>query len=142
MSPYIWLALVVLFIFIETSTVTLVTIWFAIGALAASIASFYRASLTIQLWLFFGLSLVILLIFRPIATGILNKSLTPTNINSVVGKTALVTEEINNLAQTGQVRINDVEWKARTKKDGVQIPVNTIVEVTEVKGVKLYVEQA
>ena len=63
-----------------------------------------------------------------------------TNANSLLGKSAVVIQEINNLAQTGQVRINDIEWMARTSDDSVTIPVDTVVIIKAVHGVKLIVE--
>ena len=58
----------------------------------------------------------------------------------IYGKKAVVIQKINNLAQTGQVRINDIEWMARTSDDSVTIPVNTVVIIKAVHGVKLIVE--
>ena len=63
-----------------------------------------------------------------------------TNANSLLGKSAVVIQEINDLAQTGQVRINDIEWMARTSDDSVTIPVDTVVIIKAVHGVKLIVE--
>ena len=49
-------------------------------------------------------------------------------------------QKIDNLAQTGQVRINDIEWLARTSDDKEIIPEKTVVTITEVRGVKLIVK--
>ena len=64
-----------------------------------------------------------------------------TNVNSLPGRTAVVTEKIDNLAQTGKVRINDVDWLARSTGDTVIIPEKSVVEVIEVQGVKLIVKE-
>ena len=63
-----------------------------------------------------------------------------TNVDGLLGKNAVVIQQINNLAQTGQVRINDIEWMARTSDDSVTIPVGTVVEIEAVHGVKLIVK--
>jgi membrane protein implicated in regulation of membrane protease activity len=69
----------------------------------------------------------------------MDKGITKTNVNSLIGTRAVVTKEINNLAQTGQVRINDIEWTARSSSEKVIIPEKTIVEIEAVNGVKLIV---
>jgi membrane protein implicated in regulation of membrane protease activity len=71
----------------------------------------------------------------------MNKDLEKTNVNSLLGKTAVVTMDIDNLAQTGQVRINDIEWMARTSDDNIRIPKQAVVEIEEVQGVKLIVRK-
>ena len=63
-----------------------------------------------------------------------------TNVNSLMGQSAVVIQKIDNLAQTGQVRINDIEWLARTSDDKEIIPEKTVVTITEVRGVKLIVK--
>ena len=70
-----------------------------------------------------------------------NKETVQTNANSLIGKKAVVIQEIDNLAQTGQVRINDIEWTARSVDDGVKIEKDTIVEIREIQGVKLIVRK-
>ena len=45
------------------------------------------------------------------------------------------------LEQTGQVRINDIEWMARTSSDEVTIPEQTVVTIEAVQGVKLIVKE-
>ena len=85
---------------------------------------------------------MILLIFtRPVAMRYFNKETVQTNANSLIGKKAVVIQEIDNLAQTGQVRINDIEWTARSVDDGVKIEKDTIVEIREIQGVKLIVRK-
>ena len=71
----------------------------------------------------------------------MNKDLEKTNVNSLIGKKAVVTEKIDNLAQTGQVKINDVEWMARSFFDGETIPKSTVVVIEEIHGVTLYVKE-
>ena len=71
----------------------------------------------------------------------MNKGVSKTNVNSLIGKKAVVIQPINNLAQTGQVRINDIEWMARTSSDEVTIPEQAVVTIEAVKGVKLIVKE-
>ncbi len=137
---WIWLALFVFFVIAEGLTYGLYTIWFAGGALVAGLAAYFGMGITVQLLLFIGVSVVLLLLIRPAAVRFMTRDKTETNVNSLIGKTAVVTKKIDNLAQTGQVRINDVEWTARAGMDTEKIPEGAIVEVTEVKGVRLIVK--
>lgn len=140
MEPIIWLGILAVLLVIEGLTTALTTIWFAGGALAAAIAAGVGMGIVPQLLLFFCVSLVLLIFTRPAAMKLMNKNTEKTNVDSLLGKTAVVIQEINDLAQTGQVRINDIEWMARTSDDSARIPVGTVVVIKAVRGVKLIVE--
>ena len=140
MEPIIWLGILAVLLVIEGLTTALTTIWFAGGALAAAIASGFGMGIVAQLLLFFCVSLVLLLFTRPAAMKLMNKNTEKTNVDSLLGKTAVVIQKVSNLEQTGQVRINDIEWMARTSDDNIIIPVDTVVVIKEVHGVRLIVE--
>lgn len=110
------------------------------SALAAAIAAGIGMGIVPQLLLFFCVSLVLLFFTRPAALKLMRKDTEKTNVEGLLGKKAVVIQKINNLAQTGQVRINDIEWMARTSDDSVTIPVDTVVIIKAVHGVKLIVE--
>ncbi len=61
-------------------------------------------------------------------------------MDELAGKHAVVTKEINNIKGEGQIILNGLEWTARSEDDEV-IPVDTEVEVVEIKGVKAFVRQ-
>lgn len=136
-----WLILLACFLVVEAITVGLTTIWFAGGALVAAIASGLGAGILIQWVLFLVISLVLLIFTRPLAVRYMNKGVPKTNVNSLIGERAVVIQKINNLEQTGQVRINDIEWMARTSSDEVTIPEHAIVTIEDVQGVKLIVKE-
>lgn len=140
MEPIIWLGILAVLLVIEGLTTALTTIWFAGGALAAAIASGFGMGIVAQLLLFFCVSLVLLFFTRPAAMKLMNKNTEKTNVDSLLGKTAVVIQKVSNLEQTGQVRINDIEWMARTSDDNIIIPVGTVVVIKEVHGVRLIVE--
>ena len=140
MEPIIWLGVLAVLLVIEGLTTALTTIWFAGGALAAAIAAGIGMGIVPQLLLFFCVSLVLLFFTRPAALKLMRKDTEKTNVEGLLGKKAVVIQKINNLAQTGQVRINDIEWMARTSDDSVTIPVDTVVIIKAVHGVKLIVE--
>ena len=141
MEPIIWLILLACFLVVEAITVGLTTIWFAGGALVAAIASGLGAGILIQWVLFLIVSLALLIFTRPMAVRYMNKGVPKTNVNSLIGERAVVIQKINNLEQTGQVRINDIEWMARTSSDEVTIPEHAIVTIEDVQGVKLIVKE-
>ena len=141
MEPIIWLVILAFLLVVEAVTAGLTTIWFAGGALAAAIAAYLGAELWVQILLFLVISILLLIFTRPLAVKYMNKDLEKTNVNSLIGKKAVVTEKIDNLAQTGQVKINDVEWMARSFFDGETIPKSTVVVIEEIHGVPLYVKE-
>ena len=136
-----WLILLACFLVVEAITVGLTTIWFAGGALVAAIASGLGAGILIQWVLFLIVSLALLIFTRPMAVRYMNKGVPKTNVNSLIGERAVVIQKINNLEQTGQVRINDIEWMARTSSVDVTIPEHAIVTIEDVQGVKLIVKE-
>lgn len=140
MVPMLWLVLLAALLIMEAVTAGLTTIWFAGGALVAALASYFGAGLLIQIFVFLGVSFVLLIFTRPVAVKYMNHNVENTNVNSLLGKKAVVTQQIHNLTQTGQVKINDIDWIARTYNDDIIIPEKAIVIIKEVKGVKLIVE--
>lgn len=136
-----WLLLAAIFIVIEIITLGLTTIWFAGGAFVAAIAAACGANLVIQIILFVVVSVVLLFLTRPIAVKHLNANTEKTNAEALVGAKAVVLEEINNLKETGKAKVNGMEWTARAKSDDEIIPVDSMVTITEISGVKLIVEK-
>lgn len=141
MGPIIcWLLLAAIFIVIELVTLGLTTIWFAGGAFVAALAGACGANLVVQVILFLVVSIVLLVLTRPIAVKHLDSKIEKTNSEALIGQTAVVIQEINNVNATGQAKINGMEWSARAKKDGDIIPAGTNVTIVEISGVKLIVE--
>ena len=137
----VWLVILVVLVVIELLTMGLTTIWFAGGALIAAIASLFRAPFVVQVILFLVVSVVLMFFTRPLAVKYFNKDRVRTNAESLVGRQAIVISEIDNLQGTGQVNVGGMEWSARTKEDGVTIPVGTVTTVLAINGVKLVVEE-
>ena len=135
-----WLIALIVFLVIEAVTLGLATIWFAGGALVALIAAMCGAGLGIQVASFLVVSLVLLFFTRPLAVRFLNKDTLKTNVDRVVGMEGVVTEEISNLAGTGKVSLGGNMWTARTENEGGTIPVDAVVTVLRVEGVKLIVK--
>lgn len=137
----IWLAVLVVCVGIEIATMGLTTIWFAGGALVSAILAALNAPLWLQIVAFFAVSLILLYLTRPVAVKYFNKDRVKTNVESLIGRQAIVISEIDNLQGIGQVTVGGQEWSARSMKDDVQLPVGSVVIVRSVSGVKLIVEE-
>ena len=140
MNPvYVWLAALAAFIVIEIATMGLTTIWFAGGALIALVLALLNTSFYVQLGAFLVISIVLLVCTRPLAVKFFNGKREKTNVDSMIGKQAIVVAEIDNLREEGQVMLNGMEWSARAYEEGNIIPAGAVVEVKEIRGVKLMV---
>ena len=136
-----WLVVLVVLVIIELLTMGLTTVWFAGGAFIATIAALFHAPLALQIILFLFVSAILLFFTRPLAVKYFNKDRIRTNAESLVGRQAIVISEIDNLQGIGQVNVGGMEWSARTRTDGVKLPVGTVTTVLAINGVKLVVEE-
>ena len=139
-SPiFLWLALFVVFLIVEAGTVALVSIWFALGALAALVSCALGAEMWLQITVFLVVSLVLLaLLWKRVRSKL---TTTKTNVDSVIGAEGYVTEAIDNLSYTGRVKLGGITWAARSTS-GAGIPVGTLVKVERIEGVKVFVSPA
>lgn len=135
-----WLVALILFGIAEAATVGLVSIWFAAGAAVAMIVSALNGPAWLQVLLFLAVSIVLLALLRPFVNLVSNPNKQPTNADRHIGQQALVIEEIDNLAETGAVKLDGVVWSARSER-GEIIPVGRLIEVKRIAGVKLYVAE-
>ena len=140
MAPSVyWLAALIAFCVVEAATAGLTSIWFAVGALGALAVCGLGGSIWIQWAVFLALSGLAILLLRPLAKKLLTPSPSPTNADRILGKTALVTQEIDNIRGSGEVSISGQAWTARSQ-DGSLIPSGSQVRVLRIEGVKAYVE--
>ena len=93
----------------------------------------------VQLIVFFVISLVLLFATRPIAVKYLNRGRTKTNADSLVGRKAVVTKDIDNLKSEGEAEVSGQIWTARSDDEDVKIPAGAVVEILRISGVKLIV---
>lgn len=137
----IWLALLILFAVGEAVSVGLTSVWFAVGSLAALVVALLGGPVWLEFVLFIVLSALCLLAVRPLAKKHLNNQVQPTNADRIIGRTARVTEAINNSDGTGAINVGGLVWTARSEKD-VPIPAGTLVRILRIEGVKVYVEES
>ena len=138
---WVWLGVLVIFAIVEASTVTLVSIWFVGGSLAALIAALLGAEIWLQVALFLAVSTILLISFRPLLKKFHQPKKVQTNAPANIGKLAIVTEAIDNLQGLGAVKLSGLTWTARSES-GKAIEAGSVVLVKRIEGVKLFVEPA
>ena len=142
MYVYVWLAVFVLSVLVEAATAGLASIWFAGGAFVAFLLALMGVAPVWQIVAFVVISLLLLVFTRPIALRYLNNRTAKTNVvDRIIGRNAIVTEEINNVRATGKVTVDGMPWTARTKTDEEIIPVGAEVVVDALQGVKCIVHE-
>lgn len=135
----VWLILLVILVAGEAITVGLTFIWFAVGAMGGLLTAVLGGPIWLQVVVFLLLSALTLVLVRPAAARLLTPGLSPTNADRVLSQIALVTEEIDNIAETGQVKLFGQVWTARSE-NGEVIPVQTRVRILRIEGVKVFVK--
>ena len=133
-----WLGVMAVSAFVEAATLTLVSIWFAAGALAATFAAYFGASVPTQLLLFLGVSILTAAVVRPLAKKYADPHKVATNADRLLGMEAKVTEDIDNARSSGAVYVDGKTWTARSS-GGERIPAGELVEIERMEGVKLIV---
>ena len=141
MASICWLITFVILLGIELVTMALTTIWFAGGALLAFILALFGVGIEIQLVVFVVASFALLLCTRPFAAKYLNRKTLKTNVDSLIGKRAKVTETLNGEFETGVVVVNGQEWSARVEKGNDVFSVGEMVIIAGIKGVTLQVRR-
>jgi len=137
-AAIVWLALFVLFLVAEGASVMVVSLWFAIGALVAMAASLLGAEVWLQVVLFLVVSVALLLALRPLTKKFFTPKLSRTNVDAVVGKTGIVLDRIDNVDASGRVKMDGMEWTARSTTGEIIAP-GKVVKVDKVEGVKVFV---
>lgn len=137
-EPLIWLAVALLLLIVEAATVQMVCIWFCVGALFAVFAALLGASVGVQVLIFVVVSGLALAFTRKFVKNVLKVKKVPTNADRVVGEIGIVLEEINNIEEAGRVRVNGLDWSARSE-DGRIVKQGAAVLVKAISGVKVIV---
>lgn len=137
MEVILWVVILIAALVVEIATMGLTTIWFAGGALIALIAAAIGVPVVVQILAFLIISVVLLVFTRPIAVKYFNKDRVRTNVESLVGRQAIVVSQVDNLRGVGQVSVGGQEWSARSSVDDVVLEEGAVVTVLAISGVKL-----
>lgn len=136
-----WVVALVVFLIVEAVTAGLVSIWFVFGSLVALICAALGAAVWLQIFWFVIVSVATLVLTRPLVKRYVDSRSVATNADRSIGRAAVVTERIDNLAATGAVNLDGVVWTARSTDDAVAIETGERVTVRAIEGVKLIVER-
>ncbi len=133
----VWLIISGVFFIMEIMTVGFLVFWFAIGALITAIVSLFTNNLIIQTAVFVITSTLLLFLTKPFVKKISRSDKFQTNAYSIIGKTGIVTKEISDVNNIGQIRIGSETWTAKSSSN---ISKGTEVRVIKIDGVKAIVE--
>ena len=137
-----WVAALVVFLIVEAVTAGLVSSWCVFGSLVALICAALGAAVWLQIFWFVIVSVATLVLTRPLVKRYVDSRSVATNADRSIGRAAVVTERIDNLAATGAVKLDGVVWTARSTDDAVAIEAGERVTVRAIEGVKLIVERS
>ena len=141
MSPAMtWVILVVLFAVLEMVTAALVSIWFVIGAIGAAITAAFGAETWIQVLVFIAISVAVLVLTKPIVSKIRKRPPEELNANRIIGEKGIITQNVDIVLGTGEVKIGGVVWTCRSVDQSV-IKSDSIVEIVRIEGVKAIVKK-
>ena len=135
----IWLIASGIFFICEIITVGFLVFWLGVGALIAMLVSFFTSNIIIQMSVFVVSSGLLIFATRPLVNKISKKDVVPTNVYSLIGKKAVVTEDIDWVTGKGQIKFEGEIWSAKSKEQ-VNIPVGSEVEIVSIEGVKAFVK--
>ena len=136
---FIWTLVLVISVIVEAITIDLVSIWFGIEAIAALIGEFFGLSPFIQMVLFTIVSIICIIVSRPLAKKYLRGNTVKTNLDRVIGKHCLVTETIT-ADNKGEVKVMGTLWSA-TSLDNEFIKAGEYAEVISIEGAHLIVKK-
>ena len=136
----VWVVLMIGFLIVEGLAPGLVSIWFALGALAALISALLGAQVWLQAVWFVVVSVLALVATRPLAKKYVNSRTQATNADMLIGQECIVTETIDKLRGTGAVSVAGKVWTARTDEPEKIIEEGTVAVVERIEGVKLIVK--
>lgn len=137
MNWIFWLVLVIVLSFVEIATVSLVSIWFVASGIVAMILSFFIEDIAIITTVFILLGIFLLVLSRPIVNKLRSKDNEKTNLDRIIGESAIVTEDIKK-NEVGEVKVDGKRWSAISKEKCLK---GDRVKILKIDGVKLIVEK-
>lgn len=139
---FFWGLVIIAATLFEGATAGLVSLWFVIGGIVSIILSMFGVDEFIQIIVFIVVSVLSMIALRPFIKKSICKKTgeeSRTNVDRLIGKVGVVTQEINDLKNTGEVMISGQRWSAKPISDSLIIDVGAKVEIQEIEGVKLIV---
>ena len=137
---FVWLVIAVVLGIFEAATVALVSIWFAIGSVAAMVPAYFNAPFWVQILVFILVSALCFVFTRPFFKKIIRVNKQPTNVDRLVGQEGVAPDDIENIECRGKVFISGLTWSARSET-GELIPQGAVVTVKKIEGATLVVKR-
>ena len=137
--PFIWIGFAVVMAICEAFTTQLVSLWFVLGSVSAAITSIFTKSIPIQSAVFLIVSLVALLVTRPLVKKLKQKrGNVSTNADRLIGKTGVLLRDIEDIDNVGQAKVEGEIWTVKSEK--APLSKDEKIKVLSIEGVKLIVE--
>lgn len=134
---FLWLILFIVLIITELLTINLVTIWFAFGALLALVVEVSFSNIVLDIITFVITSFLLIVLTKPIIDRLKVKKVEATNLDMVINKIGIVTEDINQ-DKIGEVKVLGKRWSAYSN---TELKKDEKVKILSIDGVKLKVEK-
>ena len=134
---WVWLAIVIISLVLEFLTSEVVSIWFAVGSFVSLILAICNVNEAVQVIIFVAVSLLFLVCARPFIKRWTKRNEIKTNVDSLVGRIAVVSEDIID-GNRGVVKLDTQEWSAISSDNLVK---GTKVVVLSIEGNKLIVKE-
>lgn len=133
-----WVAVATVAVIVESQTCELISIWFVPGAIIAMVLSFFGVEFWIQTVVFVAFSAVTLtLVHTALKKYLPKRKETKTNVDALIGVKGIVEEDVDNIRETGSVKVRGLVWTARSTDDAIVIQKGSVVTVQEIVGVKM-----
>ena len=138
--PYIWIGVIIFASVAEIYTFALVSVWFVPSALAAFVLSLTGFQVWFQAAVFFIISFILLIISKIVFRKSRKQKSADSNFNPesnpLIGRAAIVTQEINNYKNTGAIKIGEHEYSAKTDDDDIIYEIGLVVTIIRIDGVQ------
>ena len=134
---FLWLILFIVLIITELLTINLVTIWFAFGALLALVVEVSFSNIVLDIITFVITSFLLIILTKPIIGRLKVKKVEATNLDMVINKIGIVTEDIKQ-DKIGKVKVLGKRWSAYSN---TELKKDEKVKILSIDGVKLKVEK-
>ncbi|MDO4378210.1 MAG: NfeD family protein [Erysipelotrichia bacterium] len=136
----LWILIAVGAFIIEIFTFgNLICIWFTIGAIAAIPLALLDCAAIWQYIVFFAISIVSMVLIRPLATDYLRGNVVATNSDRLIGSTTVLTKSIS-ATSWGEANINGIIWSCASS-DNLPIDKSSVVKIIAIDGAKLIVKK-
>lgn len=135
----IWTIILVVAVIVEAITVDLVSIWFGVGAICALIADALGLSQIIQVIIFAFVSIICIIVTRPLSKKYLRGNTIKTNLDRTIGQHCLVTERIT-ADNKGEVKVMGTLWMASSQNNET-IEAGEYAEVISIEGAHVVVKK-